>query len=191
MKKVKHSILTLLLLAIGISNLSAQNLNPALKDFEFLLGNFTIVTNMPNGKGGWIKMGTGDSEVSTILDGTFIVDQKKTKFGQNSLTTFTTIGIDPRTGEYRFIVLDKEWGTMDVYKGKKEGKSIIVNNVDSDARFTDQDGNKLAFQLAYHLVSSSQIDFVIHSSKDEGKTWEPYGKATYTRRPVIREISGN
>ena len=176
----KQRIMLLGLLILTM-NLNAQDLNPKLKNFEYLLGKFTIEVFLPDVSGNWTKAGEGNAEVSTVLDGTFIQESVQTKFGGSSLTMFNLLGIDPRTKMPRFIATDKEYGTMDVYNGRSEGSALYLSNLNSDERFKTQNGDELAFNLTFTKVDDKSHQLLIEYSKNDGTSWQPYIKQRYSK----------
>ena len=89
-------------------------------------------------------------------------------------------GIDPRTGEYRTFALDREYGTMDVYRGAFENNSLIVDNL-KDEGFTLENGQKMHFKLSYDLTSKDKIELLVEFTLDKGNVWSPFQKLVYER----------
>lgn len=181
MKILSLALLTIAILSKSLSAQEKNILRPHILDFEFLLGDFDVTVNLPDGNGGWNRAGNGKSVLTTALDGTFIEENKATGIGNTSLTMKNIIGIDPRTKEFRLFALDKEYGTMDIYRGRREDKSIVFDNVSSDARFVSQNGLSYAFRLTYAFVKKNENSLYVESTTDDGKTWTPYAKITYKR----------
>lgn len=160
---------------------SAQTLNKKLSAYQHFLGTFELEIYFPDPAGKFAKVGTGKATIGTALDGTFLQEEKATKVGQGGLTMLNIIGIDPRTGGFRLFAMDKEFGTMDIYLGKADGKNLVFDNVKSDAKFVNQNGSSLSFRLTYTFESVDRNILVVESTEDEGTTWKPYARAVYNR----------
>ena len=162
-------------------NLSAQTLQDGLKKYEHLLGTFEVEVMMPTRDGGWTKGGEGKATFETILGGKFIQEKIKTTFGQGTLTMHNTIGIDPRESAFRLFAMDREYGSMDMYKGRAEGNDLIFDNLDSDKRFQSPTGESLAFRLNFVYISATEHHLLVEYTKDDGTTWYPYAKNIYKK----------
>lgn len=161
--------------------LRAQTLNPKLKALSYMLGNWNVKTYHPNGKGGWKIPTTGKAEYATILEGTFIREKVKFNTGKSTLTMFNILGIDPRTKKLRMIAMDKEFGTMDVYKGDIQGRNAYLSNLRSDERFEDKAGNHWAFRLSFTFISNDEFSLLVEYTKNDGKSWKIFQKNVYHR----------
>lgn len=163
-------------------NLEAQQLNPKLTDFVYLLGTYDLTIYVPAGEDNWQEAGKGNASFTTILDGTFIQEDFFTTMGNTTLTMKNTIGVDARTEGLRLIAMDKEYGTMDVYEGEKEGDVITVSNITSDRPFVNDQGEAIAFRLTYSKVDAETNQLLVEFTKNKGETWMPYAKQVYRKK---------
>ena len=148
---------------------------------KFLLGDYEVVANSPDGQGGWKATGSGKASFFTILEGTFVRETIVTSGQMGTLTMDNTIGFDGRTQTLRLIALDKEYSTMDVYHGKIEQNKLILDNLKSDAKFILDNGEEWSFKLTYEMISEDQNQLVVEFTKDDGKTWLPFAKNLFNR----------
>lgn len=160
---------------------SAQNLVERLQGLNYMVGEWKAITYNPTADGGWDDGHPGTSKITTILDGTFIQEEAFFNMGGGiKLTMVNTLGIDPRTKEFRMMALDKEFGTMDVYKGTMKGDSFSVTNLKSDARFETQTG-ALAFRLSVAKSDEGVFSLLVEATNDDGKSWKAYSKIIYKK----------
>lgn len=91
------------------------------------------------------------------------------------------IGIDPRAEEFRVLALDKEFGTMDVYKGSYEDHKLPVTNL-GDSGFLVEDGKSMHFRLVYTMPTNGKMYLAVDYTVDRGATWFPFQRVIYTRQ---------
>lgn len=177
MKKIFSQSLVFIFLFFGLVQENfAQNLNPNLKDFEVLLGEYNMEVFIPQPDGTWKSVGKGEAKIKTILGGTFMRKEAVSKMGNSELTMESTIGFDIKAQKPKLLALDKEYGVIDSYEGKVESDKIIFDNLASGVRFETKNGDKLSFRLTFSKIKETSHEFLVEFSKDEGKTWLPYVK---------------
>ncbi len=151
-------------------------------DLEFLIGSFDTEVLIPDGKGQWKNGGEGSAQFYPFLDNTFIREELELTYGEGTLTMSNSIGRDHRSNEVRLIALDKEFSTMDVYKGNVVGGKLVIDNVSSDLPFVTQEGDSISFRLTYRRISAEQNESLVEMTKDGGITWSPFSKQVFTRK---------
>lgn len=165
-----------------VNILNAQELMEGIKDYEHLLGDFEVTVLLPATDGEWREGGKGEASFIPTLGGRFIEENISASFGEGSLNMKNTIGLDPREGgKLRLVAMDKEYGAMDMYRGKKDGQKLIFDNLTSDARFENQNGQNLAFQLTFDMITHDLHTLLVEFTDDDGKSWKPYTKIEYRR----------
>lgn len=177
MKNLFSRVCLVILLFVSFTTQSfSQELNPQLKGFESLLGEYDMEIFAPQRDKTWKFVGKGEAKIKTILGGTFMRKEAISKMGNTEITMESTIGFDKKANKPTLLALDKEYGVIDFYEGSIENAKIIFDNLASDMRFETQNGDKLSFRLTFSKIEEKSHEFLVEFSKDEGKTWLPYVK---------------
>ena len=137
---------------------------------------------LPQSDKSWKKGGEGTASFYSILDDTFIREDLKLTFGQGTLTMSNSIGRDGRMNQMRMIAMDKEFATIDIYKGEIIDGKIIFDNVTSDIPALTPEGKRISFKITYSQLSKQENESFVEITYDEGKTWSPYSKQVFRRK---------
>ncbi len=168
-----------LFIILILTDTQAQSLNPKLESWENLIGDWKVLTYEPDSTGAWMAPTIGNAKISSILDGTFIKEEVIYSLNNgNTLTMYNILGVDPRNGKARYMALDKEYGTMDVYEGTLDSEKIMVSNLLSDEGFIS-DGQSLHFRLTFSKVRGGNHQLLVEYTNDYGKNWHPFSKNVY------------
>lgn len=93
----------------------------------------------------------------------------------------THIGFDARANQYKLSAMDREFGMMDIYLGKWENENLIFTNLESDAPYLMEDGQKLWFRLTYSEITQDSFTHLVEGTFDQGKTWFTFSRADFKR----------
>ncbi|MEL7120278.1 MAG: hypothetical protein AAFO07_12580 [Bacteroidota bacterium] len=171
-------LLSVLLVAITFSSIHAQK---RIDELNFLLGEFDVTVMLPQQDKSWKQGGEGTASFYPILDDTFIREDLDLTFGQGTLTMSNSIGRDGRMNQLRMIAMDKEFATIDIYKGELNAGKLIFNNLTSDIPALTPEGKRVSFKITYSQLSKQKNESLVEITYDEGRTWTPYSKQIFKR----------
>ncbi len=178
--KHKFYTVTILLFSLISNHLYSQEKPSIDEKFMSLKGEWQVIVEAQDRSGEWVKSAPTTATFSGLLDDTFIIEDVTYKSPGMTINMHVIFGVDARTGKYRALALDKEFGTMDVYEGIFKDNKLIVDNL-NDEGFTMQDGTKLNYRLSYKFQDDKNHFLEVDFTSNEGKDWKPFQRIMYKR----------
>lgn len=159
---------------------NAQSKSSLDSEFFDKKGLWSVVVEEPDGDG-WASNMPSTASFKGLLDDTFLVEDVKLVSSNGVVNMHIIFGVDPRSGDYRVMALDKEFGTMDVYKGSYQHKVLTVTNLEDEGFVLEDGSGSMHFQLNYDLSKADSVILLVNFSLDDGENWEPFQRVNYTR----------
>lgn len=146
---------------------------------DFLHGMWDVKMEFIDRRGEWREMGTTESKINYVSTNML---EEVMSYEQNF-----PIGINVRytynsdIKSYQISAFNDFTSNIEVLQGNFTDKTIVFD--DTKVCFTDEKNpNKTFKQFSYTMIDEISFSVENKISQDEGKTWKPIAKFTYTRK---------
>jgi len=148
---------------------------------QYLIGDFTLdVYSAIQESLGWMKTGEGSSIVT--YENSFITENVEVINENNKISIHNTLACNVDNDTFKLLTLGNNTGQMDVYNGVISDEVLTFCNVEPELIIDKEDDNSLCIKFIYKRISEIENELIVGSSKDKGKTWQPYLKTVYKRK---------
>ncbi|MDX5585464.1 MAG: DUF1579 family protein [Aureibaculum sp.] len=164
--------------------LNNEVLNDRFDRIEYLIGDFTLVVYSAFRESlGWVKSGEGSSSV--IYENSFITENVEMIKNNNKITMHNTLAYNLEKDTFKLLTLGNNTGEMDVFNGVISDKVLTFCSIQPEMKMDKEDDETLCIKLIYKRISEIENELIVGSSKDKGKTWQPFLKTVYKRKNTI------
>jgi hypothetical protein len=149
-------------------------------ELAVLAGDFRSTTEFsPDGGSTW-ESGAPRVVRVEFVHGGMVLRERTVEGSGEGFDMLQLLTFDQYRNVFRKAAIDDTWGLMDVYEGRIDGDTLVLDNLRSGTTFPTEDGERY-FRLRLELRSGERW-MRIDASEDGGRSWRPAFRVRY--RPL-------
>ena len=146
---------------------------------DFMAGNWDVKMEFMSRRGEYRETGTTESIISYAA--TNLLQEKMSYENYFPNTLNINYSYNPEAKNYRIAAFNEFTSAIDVFQGKMTDNVLIVE--DTHISFDDtKKPTRTCKQFTYTKIDNNNFTVENKLSNDEGKTWNPQARFTYTRK---------
>lgn len=148
----------------------------------FLEGDWDVKLEFMGRRGSYQDRGTTESCIKFASTNLLQENISYENYFPNSLNINFTY--DAGTGKYRIAAFNDFTSTFDMFQGELKDNILVME--DTQIAYSEkQDSTRTCRQFTYTKVDEDKFTVENKVSNDEGKTWRPQARLTYTRKVEV------
>ena len=145
----------------------------------FMEGDWDVKLEFTGRRGSYQDRGTTESCIKFASTNLLQENISYENYFPNSLNINFTY--DAGTGKYRIAAFDDFTSTFDMFQGELKDNILVME--DTKIAYSEkQDSTRTCRQFTYTKIDENNFTVENKVSNDEGKTWRPQARLTYTRK---------
>jgi hypothetical protein len=145
----------------------------------FMKGNWDVKLEFVGRRGTYQDRGTTESHIKFVSTNLLQEQIRYENYFPNTLSINYTY--DAASKKYRIAAFNDFTSTFDMFQGELKDNVMIVE--DTKVSYSDkQDSTRTCRRFTYTKINDNQFTVENKISNDEGKTWKPQARLTYTRK---------
>jgi uncharacterized protein DUF1579 len=157
----------------------------AMAKLDALQGSWKATTQTIQDDGAWQEQSVNLVAIEKSFHGLLLTESETKRVSGDAASPRLKIDYtyDQYRNVYRISIVDNSWGIMDVYEGDFEDGALILTNIRSGTSFPIENGPELFFRMNMPVSGDKRV-LDINLTTDEGETWQPFYRVTYTREKL-------
>jgi hypothetical protein len=174
---------TCIFIAVPSQTLTAasnlQNVSPCfhkeLKNFDFLVGDWVVESDMRSGDGSWEKS-SATSQIKRDLSGCWLSERFSGSRGGHAFSALGIMGFNSVSGKLQRVWSDSEHGILILYEGNRSANDLILETE------ILLNGKRVKLRNVYLEITRDSFRLESGRSHDDGKSWITVSKLQYKHK---------